>query len=235
MITLKSNVGRANMVRVIFYLLLTISIVSLFSLYLQYQLITGGINGTGISQEAADANDMRQSAIARINFILILASSVVFLVWVYRAYDNLTKLNINTLNYTPGWAVGYWFVPILSLYKPYSVMKEIWEETQYYVLPPEQKKDLVKPRLVALWWTLYIFNIIVIYIVRFAYGRDTTLKGLQAMTTALMISGVFTVLVKAVTLVMVNRMVIFERELYEHVQNTNNAIPEAPLVDAPAV
>ncbi|MBN1910486.1 MAG: DUF4328 domain-containing protein [Pirellulales bacterium] len=73
-----------------------------------------------------ESNDMRQQAIGIIRIVLGLASVVAFLMWFHRAHRNLPSLGNSGLKYSPGWAVGGWFVPFLNLVRPYQVMNEIW-------------------------------------------------------------------------------------------------------------
>ncbi|MES2285947.1 MAG: DUF4328 domain-containing protein [Bacteroidota bacterium] len=222
MIPIKSNLSRANTAKVVFYLLLTISIISFYSLFVQYQLLTDAKNGLGISQQAASANQMRQTVVAVVNSLLLFTSLIVFLMWVYRAYENLTNLKITSLNFTPGWAIGYWFVPIMSLYRPHTVMREVWEETQGYTFSNEEKHNITPPTLVSIWWTLNLINIFVSYFVILVFRGDSSIDGLLTLTLALMIAGVFTIIVKIVTLVMINKIVIFEKDLLTFVKNSND-------------
>jgi hypothetical protein len=55
----------------------------------------------------------------------MLAAFVAFLVWKYRAYGNLLG-RCSILRSTPQGAVGWYFCPIMSLWKPYEAMKDIW-------------------------------------------------------------------------------------------------------------
>jgi hypothetical protein len=34
------------------------------------------------------------------------------------------------MTYSSGWAVGYFFVPLLNLFRPYQVMQEIWKASE---------------------------------------------------------------------------------------------------------
>lgn len=44
--------------------------------------------------------------------------SVVFVsMWIYRAHANLFAAGYQGLEYTPGWSVGWFFVPIASLFR----------------------------------------------------------------------------------------------------------------------
>src|SRR5688572_9717366 len=65
-------------------------------------------------------------ATAVVEFLGFVAAIVVFLVWMRRSYINLKALGVRGLEYSPGWAVGCWFIPFVNLVRPYTIMKEIW-------------------------------------------------------------------------------------------------------------
>jgi hypothetical protein len=48
-----------------------------------------------------------------------------FVIWVHRMQANTFALGVLGLRYTPAWAVGWYFVPIVNLWMPYRVMREI--------------------------------------------------------------------------------------------------------------
>lgn len=50
---------------------------------------------------------------------------VAFLVWLHRAYKNLRAFAPKT-DFSPGWAVGNWFIPFGNLVLPYRAVKELW-------------------------------------------------------------------------------------------------------------
>jgi hypothetical protein len=76
---------------------------------------------------AATANDNRQQAIGFIQVALFIVTGIVFLVWIHRANRNARALGAEGMQFTPGWSVGWFFVPIMSLWKPFQVMREIWQ------------------------------------------------------------------------------------------------------------
>lgn len=94
---------------------------------------------------------------------LYIATVVFFLIWEYRAFKNLSALKAQNLEFSPGWAVGWWFIPIANLFKPFQVMREIWNESD-----PEYDADLgflstssTAPTIMGLWWAFFlIFNIL---------------------------------------------------------------------------
>jgi Domain of unknown function (DUF4328) len=57
------------------------------------------------------------------------ATIVVFLVWLHRAYNNLPSLGVPRPDYSSGWVIGSWFVPLLNLVRPYQIVKYIWNKS----------------------------------------------------------------------------------------------------------
>lgn len=70
-------------------------------------------------------------SISQLLFIVVFfISFIIYLMWVRQAYRNLHSLQIKPTEYSSGWAIGAYFVPILNLVRPYSMMKEIWFGSQ---------------------------------------------------------------------------------------------------------
>ena len=53
------------------------------------------------------------------------ATVVVWLVWQHHATANLWSRGLPGLRFTPGWVVGWWFVPFANLVLPYLAMREL--------------------------------------------------------------------------------------------------------------
>jgi Domain of unknown function (DUF4328) len=70
-----------------------------------------------------------QAFVALMNFIVLMVSAVFFLIWLNRAYKNLAPLKARHLEFSSGWAVGWWFVPFANLIKPFYVTREVWCES----------------------------------------------------------------------------------------------------------
>jgi hypothetical protein len=82
-----------------------------------------------------------------------LVAVVLFCVFMARANRNARAFG-SPMSITPGWAAGYFFVPVLFLWKPYQAMKEIWQGSD-----PDPKAHAFSVRVPALlpwWWALYI-------------------------------------------------------------------------------
>ena len=55
-----------------------------------------------------------------------LSSVVTFLIWLQTASKNLPVLEVTDQKFTPGWVVGWWFVPLWCFFKPYQILREVW-------------------------------------------------------------------------------------------------------------
>jgi hypothetical protein len=88
---------------------------------------------------------------------VFVATAIVFLMWTHRAHRNLPALGAERLKFSPGWAVGYFFIPILNLFRPYQVMCEIWRESDPARLPMRDETSGItkvsSTAVVGLWWS----------------------------------------------------------------------------------
>jgi hypothetical protein len=90
--------------------------------------------------------------------ILLLPGMVLFLVWIRRANINADALVRSRMEFTPGWAVGWFFVPFANLFKPYQAMAEIYRASDPKADPDYWSLTEV-PRYLMLWWLSYLgFN-----------------------------------------------------------------------------
>jgi predicted Zn finger-like uncharacterized protein len=82
-----------------------------------------------------------------------IAACVYFLMWFYRVYANLETLGARNLSQTPGWAVGYWFIPILWFYLPLQATQEMWRNSDPD--PRRNARDVPWSNLVSVWWVFW--------------------------------------------------------------------------------
>ncbi|HRJ88637.1 MAG: DUF4328 domain-containing protein [Blastocatellia bacterium] len=102
---------------------------------------------------------MLQSFVILLRFPFYVATVVLFLVWMYRAHKNLEFLRPTDLRFTPGWAVGWWFIPFANLVKPFQAMREIWCESDPEVAdePAFLSASLHSaPAFMGFWWAFWI-------------------------------------------------------------------------------
>jgi hypothetical protein len=122
------------------------------------------------TREEGEANDLRASAIGSAEFLLTIATLIVFGRWIVLAHRNLVPLGANFLEFRPGWAVGWFFVPIANLWKPYQAMKALWQNSHSVVKPDLQDNTWLLPT----WWTLWLISSILgNFLMRLTLNADT--------------------------------------------------------------
>lgn len=155
---LKPNEQRAKNAILLIWIVLALEIISMLSGYLLYDLIQNVADGGEISEERANANDLREQVVGILYLIAYVISVITFIQWFRRAYFNL-HLKVKYLSHPEGWAAGSWFVPFTNLYRPYQIMKELYQETKALLVKKEIffKGDLATSTL-GWWWALWLLN-----------------------------------------------------------------------------
>ncbi|HEV2764302.1 MAG TPA: DUF4328 domain-containing protein, partial [Pyrinomonadaceae bacterium] len=114
------------------------------------------------SDAEATWNDLRELGVGLSQFSVYLLTVVLFCVWIYRAYKNLPALGNarQSLQFSPGWAVGYFFIPFVNLVMPYRATKEIWQKST--PVEPDEDPALAylkdPPALLPAWWAAWLFS-----------------------------------------------------------------------------
>ena len=144
-----------------------------------------------ISDEQIMGNDNRTLLIAVVAMLVNIATIVVFLIWINRANKNSRALGAQNMQFTPGWCVGWWFIPIASLWKPYQAVREIWKTSKKIDNWQTQENSTI-----ALWWTLWIISGIVSQIITqwsssIYYDYDATLIDYQNIELAWIFTSIF--------------------------------------------
>jgi hypothetical protein len=96
---------------------------------------------------------------AGLSLVVVYIVLIVFwMMWVHRLYRNLRALGADGLTYSPGWAVGYWFIPILNLFRPYQVMRETWQASHPSHGGGTSWKAVVAPSAIGAWWAIHLIS-----------------------------------------------------------------------------
>lgn len=94
--------------------------------------------------------------------VVFIATVVAFSMWIHRAYANLPALGNpkEGLEYSPGWAVGGFFIPIANLFIPYRVTKEIWVKSDPSIRSDEDFMFSVPQAatVVGWWWAFWLIS-----------------------------------------------------------------------------
>lgn len=107
-----------------------------------------------ITVEAAEANDRRVNIVDWTQIVIILISWILVLVWKYRTNKNCHGFGAKDMRFTPGWAVGWHFVPVMNFFRPYQVMQEIWKVST----DPMTWKTQRGSALIKWWWFFFLIS-----------------------------------------------------------------------------
>jgi hypothetical protein len=122
-----------------------------------YRLADRAASGSA-TFEQFNAAEARHDLVILIQMAVYLVAAVVFIRWFHRAYANLPAVGIEKLGHSTGWAIGAWFVPIISLFRPKQIADEIWRGSDPS-LEPDQDRDWRRgkvPVVFGLWWLAFI-------------------------------------------------------------------------------
>ena len=140
-----SVLRRAHWTTVLLMFSAAVNLVAVGSSASQVFLVRRMVAGEFIIDATLTANDTRQELLGALKVIALVVTAVAFLRWLSRSYKNLPAFGV-TPSFTPAWAIGAWFVPLLNFVRPYQIVKELWVMNQ-----PTQDSALV-----GWWWAAWI-------------------------------------------------------------------------------
>lgn len=147
---------RTNWTVRLLYLQAAFSVIAVISGTLEHGVLRdiqdGNFAAEAEMMQAAEASDARQRIVGILQLLLYVGSGIWILRWIYVACSNARSLAAGPMEFSPGWSVGWYFIPFLSLWKPYQAMKEIWRVSAN----PGNPDIGADSGLLPLWWTLYL-------------------------------------------------------------------------------
>lgn len=193
-------------VRYLIFAQAAIAVISIISGQLEYRLLQdfqlGRFDSEAQATTAAEASDLRQQVVAILYILTFIIAGWTILRWIYRANQNARLLGAEGMTFTPGWSVGWYFVPVAYLWKPYQAMKEIWRASHR----PGDWQTVPAGALVSWWWLFWIVsNILGQAIFRMSLRADD-LDELIFANRLHLTSDVFDIGLNVVTLMLVNRI-----------------------------
>lgn len=141
-------ISLTKLLKTMLWISLGISVLSLLSDFMQMNLLSAGT----FSQSAAEANDSRQRVMGILYLVAFIVTGIAFLKWIHRANKNCHGFGAQGMEFTPGWSIGYYFIPFINLYKPYRAMKEIWKVSTN----PANWQNENGSALLGWWWALWL-------------------------------------------------------------------------------
>lgn len=117
-------------------------------------------DGEIVTLGEANAIDDRQALLGGVDGVLVLVTAIIWIIWFRAAYRNLQTFGVRFLRFKPGWAVGGWFVPILSLIRPKEIANDIWRASDPSLTAAQERVPSGGhiPMWMNLWWATFILS-----------------------------------------------------------------------------
>jgi hypothetical protein len=109
--------------------------------------------------------------------MIFLVLVPLFGIWIIRANKNVRSLGAEHLSISPGWALGYFFVPIVNLFKPLKAMNELFLASHAPDSWHQNPKE--KSRMVNYWWVLFTGNLFLLSSETKSFYRAVTVDELN--------------------------------------------------------
>jgi hypothetical protein len=83
---------------------------------------------------------------------LFVITALVFLVWFYRSYTNIESAGGPKPQFAPIWTVFGFLVPVMNLFRPYQIMKDVVNGS--FLISGEPQT--LSPHLITIWWVTFV-------------------------------------------------------------------------------
>lgn len=154
---ISSTDEKARVLTITIWIVMVLEIVSIYSSILQYNILDKLKNGIVLQDSVLNGNDNREQTIALIYLIVFIISAIFFIRWFRNSYRNLYARGVN-LKHNESWTIWSWFVPILNIFRPYQMMKDMFEKSDQLIKLKNPDYVLNKKSIVGVWWTIWLIN-----------------------------------------------------------------------------
>jgi len=107
----------------------------------------------------AEAEAFTTAGAALAYLLTYFVSAFLVLMWYLRSVRNAHALS-NGVETSPKWAIWWFIIPLVSLWKPYSMTSELWRSSRQ----PDGWKSLSDPGLLRWWWGAVLVSGLIINI-----------------------------------------------------------------------
>ena len=112
--------------------------------------------GTHVDLEAREAQFTTNDILFWTQITLLVVTAVAFLAWLFQARVNLRSFGIRRPSYSRGWVIWSFLVPLVNLFRPYQVIREIWQASDPEGRDAFNWRSLAVSRLLPAWWLLFV-------------------------------------------------------------------------------
>ena len=159
--------GKAKLSILLIWVVLLFSFLGILSSYWGYQVY---VLGKEIDSNGNEIFLLGEGLILGGFLLSLLLSAIFFIKWFHTSYKNLEARGVS-VDSSANWTIWGWFVPFYNLYKPYQIMKEMFDKTLNFIKTNMSESIFnrhSKASLnVVIWWVLWV----VIFILNRVMGK----------------------------------------------------------------
>jgi hypothetical protein len=207
-----SQTSRAKLVSMLLITGAVIDAIAVVSGLAELELLGRIARGGGsFASGEPEANDTRQAIVGSLQVLAIVATATCWLLWEWRAYGNLTLLGTGDTRFSPRWVVWGWFIPIMHLFRPLQVVRDLWLRSEDRNRQASVN-HLRSPTLLGWWWAAWIASGILGQIYFRASIAAESIGSLQAVAALGLLSDGLGVISGILAIVVVRRIDAFQKD-----------------------
>ncbi|MEZ5668677.1 MAG: DUF4328 domain-containing protein [Alphaproteobacteria bacterium] len=150
-----TDIGRTAIVLLTLWVVCQVAVIGLF--LWQISLFDAVVRDEPVTLDILESSDTAVALAAGVSFVLYLAGGTVFLCWLSRVRANLPALGVDDARWGPGWAIGWWFVPFMNLFRPCQLTTEVYQASD---AASTETWRLRSTGIVGLWWLLWLASVL---------------------------------------------------------------------------
>lgn len=176
---LRPLAGLAKATSILLVLGCVLGVLSVWTDWNRYNVVDAYLAGDDVSWADLEAADNMTIAIVIVLALTIIATAVVFLVWLWRARLNAEALRPDGHRLRRGWTIGGWFCPVVNFWFPFRIVVDIWRASRPRVAGPVDHPPAGADRMVRRWWGMWIYIWFTDALTRLVTRSEITLSTLQ--------------------------------------------------------
>jgi uncharacterized membrane protein len=118
------------------------------------EVVNGVYPDLKLLETLREATDNRHILIESLYSWVLMGTGLSFAFWMYQANQNCRALGAKNMKFSPAWCIGWFFVPICCLWKPYEALKEIWNASY----DSKHWASVQSFGVMKFWWICYLIS-----------------------------------------------------------------------------
>jgi hypothetical protein len=171
-------------------------------------------NRVTVAESQASGHAVQSSGMLLI--VMTVIAGVFVMLWAYRARANAEAYTTSEFRRSRGWAIGGWICPIVALWFPLQVMKDIWSASDTDRPEGFAIKAWAVTVVLPLWWTCFLGTSLVYRMSSRVYNDATTASGVNTSLILDFASAAIDIAAAVMFIFIVATVTRFQTQRYEH-------------------